>query len=358
LLSLAGASLFPFVEKAPTVPSRYRVLTWLFLLYVLAPMVVAQQGGVGSIVGETHQARGDFPGKVFVELQLRGATIDSTYTDDEGKFGFHSLGSNPYHVVISDEHFYPVDQLVVLDTTISSLSLIQINLTPHTQGKKEPLPNRDPGSNPYLVNPSEYKRHFPKKVISEFDKGVEADADQKSNDAVRHYQKAISLAPDFYPAHNNLGSEYLSKSDFANARSEFERVIELNQSDAAGYFNLSNVWMLSGQLPEAEKYLDEGMRRQPDSALGSFLRGSLDIRLGKLPDAEQSLRRAIELNPTIAQARLQLVNLFLKQGRKQDAIMQLRDFVVAFPDGPFTAQAKRLLEKLDAPSKAASTATN
>jgi Tfp pilus assembly protein PilF len=333
----------------------------LFLAVILVLSVLklcAQQGGIGSIVGELRLSRGDFPGKVFVELQLRGATIDSTYTDDEGKFGFHSLGSNPYHVVISDEHFYPVDQLVVLDTTISSLSLIQINLTPHTQGKKEPLPNRDPGSNPYLVNPSEYKRHFPKKVISEFDKGVEADADQKSNDAVRHYQKAISLAPDFYPAHNNLGSEYLSKSDFANARSEFERVIELNQSDAAGYFNLSNVWMLSGQLPEAEKYLDEGMRRQPDSALGSFLRGSLDIRLGKLLDAEQSLRRAIELRPTMAQARLQLVNLFLKEGRKQEAVIQLRDFVASFPDGSFTEQAKRLLQRLGDQSPSASSARN
>jgi predicted Zn-dependent protease len=93
------------------------------------------------------------------------------------------------------------------------------------------------------------------------------------------------------------------------------------------------------------------MRRQPDSALGQFLLGSLNLRLGKLPEAESALRRAIQLDPAMAQAQLQLVNLMLKQGRKQDAASQLRDFVGAFPDSPFSTQAKQLLQRLEAPSK-------
>src|SRR5437899_3838975 len=105
---------------------RNLILAVLALVFAASPALQAQQGGVGSIVGELHMSRGDFPGRIFVEVQFRGATIASAYSDDQGKFGFPGLGSNPYHVVIHDEHFYPVDQLVVLDTSISALSIAQI----------------------------------------------------------------------------------------------------------------------------------------------------------------------------------------------------------------------------------------
>jgi hypothetical protein len=33
----------------------------------------------------------------------------------------------------------------------------------------------------------------------------------------------VKIAPDFYMAHNNLGSDFLSKSDFSAARNEFQQ---------------------------------------------------------------------------------------------------------------------------------------
>src|SRR5207237_6927419 len=102
------------------------------------PWLNAQQGGVGNVVGELHLTRGDFGGRIFVELQLRSAPIASGYSDNEGKFGFYGLASNTYHVVIHDERFFPVDQAVVLDTSISFMSVAQVTLTPHEGPKKDP----------------------------------------------------------------------------------------------------------------------------------------------------------------------------------------------------------------------------
>jgi tetratricopeptide (TPR) repeat protein len=332
--------------------SRRDLIVACFVLFLAAiPPLFAQQGGVGSIVGQVRQARGDLSGRIFVELQLRWATIASAYTDDQGKFGFNGLGSNPYHVVIREERFYPVDQLVVLDTTISTLSFAHITLTAREAAKKDPLPEREPGSNPSMIDPSEYRRRFPKSAIREFDRGVEADKTDKKQDAIRHYEKAVQMAPEFYPAHNNLGSEYLSLSDFTDARREFEEVVRLNRSDAAAYFNLSNVCMVTGKLAEAQQYLEEGMRREPDSALGHFLLGSLEIKTGKLPEAETSLRQTIQLSPTMVQARLQLVNLFLQEGKRSEAVDQLREFVKVFPDSSFTPRARLLLQKLNVPAQ-------
>src|SRR5690242_14536822 len=99
------------------------------LMSLAATSAYAQQ--VGNIIGELHVIRTDLPGSpIEVSLVLRGAVITTAYADNQGKFGFYSLTSNPYRIVINDEHFYPIDQQVLLDTSVVSVQMVQINLTP------------------------------------------------------------------------------------------------------------------------------------------------------------------------------------------------------------------------------------
>lgn len=307
---------------------------------------------LGSVVGHTRVARGDVPAqRILVSLELRGVTIDSVYTDSSGTFGFHNLSPNPYSVAITDDQYESVRRSFVVDPVMQSPNVfVDITLTPKkTQKGSDESPS---GANPNMMDIHEYSEHFPRSAVKEFKKGLSADRSAQRDDAIRHYQKAIEIAPDFYVAHNNLGSDYLTMSNFPAARKEFEQVIRLNQSDADAYFNLSNVCMLTDQLPDAQHYLDEGLRRQPDSALGQFFLGSLNIRLKKFPEAETALRRAIQTNPQMVQPRLQLVNLLLQQGRKADAESLLRDFLAAFPDNSFSPQAKQVLQRLETSPKA------
>jgi TolA-binding protein len=326
---------------------RKLILACLASLLISTPVLRAQQGGVGSVVGELHLSKGDFPGRIFVELQFRSAPIASEYSDDQGKFGFHGLVSNPYHVVIHDERFYPVDQLVVLDTSISPMSMTQINLNPREAAKKEPLPNQEQGGNPYLIDPAEYRQHFPKNAIKEFDKAVEADKNQKRDEAIRHYERAVGLAPDFYPAHNNLGSDYLSNSDFKSAEAEFRKVIRTNPTDAAAYFNLAHVFLLTKRYQESLEQAIQGLRREPNSAFGYFVLGSAYQRAGDAAQSERALRLALKLDPKLSAAHLALVNLYLSQHREAEVSAELRSFLRDFPDDANAAKARTLLQKID-----------
>jgi tetratricopeptide (TPR) repeat protein len=315
---------------------------------------VSAQQALGSVVGHIRVSRADTPPqRVLVSLEMRGAPMDSVYTDSSGTFGFHGLYPNPYYVVVNDDNYEEVRKLVIIDaTSMAPEVFVDIVLIPKKKDKPDAAASPGPsGSNPAMIDVREFTDRFPKPAVKEYEKGKGADAEGKRDEAIRHYLKAVTLAPDFYNAHNDLGSDYVSKSDFPSARKEFERVVQLNQSDANAYFNLSNVCMLTGQLPEAQQYLDEGLRREPDSALGQFLLGTLDLRLKKLPQAELALQRAIQLSPTKAEPRLQLVNLLLQQGRNDAAASQLRDFLTKLPDSPFSAQVKQKLQKLEASSK-------
>jgi len=335
-------------------PACFALLTFLLVPAQLS----AQVAGAGKIVGDVRIGRGEIPDHaVLVSLETRGSTVGSTYTDSQGRFGFSDLVGNPYKVIVNDDAYQPFSLNVNVYPEVSPMNFIQVRLIARPGVAKDPLPGRVSGSNPALVDSAEYNRQFPKKTLKEFEKGVDADHKGNSDEAIQHYLKAIGDSPDFYPAHNNLGSLYLSRKQFDEAETQFEAALKLNQTDGQAYFNLANLSMLRGQMPDAQRYLDDGLRRQPESPMGKFLLGSLDLRTGKLPEAELALQQAVKLDPTMAQPRLQLVNLFLKEGRKTDAVEQIHAFLTAIPNSPFSGHAKELLQRLESPSAPPAIAT-
>src|SRR6266496_267552 len=321
-----------------------RLCFWLLLaLALLVPAtLVGQVQKLGKIIGQIRIAKADFPPhQIMIELRLRGNIIVSAYADNEGRFGFYNLQPNGYRVAINDEDYYPVDERVDVNPEVQPYNMLQIILRPRENKKKDdPMGARAAGGNPYLADSADYNKRFPKKALKEYQRGVDAEHKGKQAEAIAYYEGALKIAPDYYPAHNNLGSLYLSKSDFRPAEEQFREAVRLDQNDAQAYFNLANLLMLTGRYPESGTTLASGLRRRPDSAFGYFLQGCLYERTGKLAEAESSLQNAVRLDSKMSQAYLQLVNLYLQQSRREDAITQLQAFLKAFPDGAAAPKAK------------------
>ncbi|HTK94246.1 MAG TPA: tetratricopeptide repeat protein [Terriglobales bacterium] len=321
------------------------------MLVFLALPLIAQQGEMGSVVGQIRIARSGFPSaRIQVTLQTRGAIVDQQWTDDEGKFAFYQLATNIYHVVIDDEKYEHYEEQVNVNPVLSRTSFLNPTLTPKPGVKPTDESNRVGGSNPYIVDTAAYKRQFPKQVVKEFESGVKEQDKGKLDKAVRHFQAAIAAAPDFYPAHNNLGTVYLTQKNFAGAQEEFETALRLNQSDTQAYFNLGNVFLLTQRYDDAQRVLRQGIQRLPNVALGHFLLGTALARGGQNDDAEKELRKAQELDPLVANVHLELVNLYLKEHNDQQAIAELHVFLQRFPEDPLAPKARDLLGRLEGPA--------
>lgn len=327
----------------------WRIAAWSALLAFLSVsnQVCAQQVQLGKIVGRITVVKGDFPTHpVLISLDMRGSPIGNSYCDDQGRFGFYSLVANDYEVSVDDDAYEPVRVTTNVDPGISQVNFVEIQLVPRPDAKKDPLPGRVEGSNPFLVNPAEYSSHFPKKTLKEFKKGVDADHKGNPDDAIEHYQKALSFSPEFYPAHNNLGAIYLSRQNFDAAQFQFEAALKSNQNDGQAYFNLANVLVLTQHYDAAERQIEEGLQRRPDSAFGKFLQGSVYTHTNHPALAEKSLQSALQLDPKLSQAYLQLVNLYLQQKRVPEAVSELEAYLKAFPDSPFSPKARETLKRL------------
>lgn len=323
------------------------ILYWLN--YTWSPAPLEAQAAAGAIVGQVQIALGSFPKEpALVTLTTFGATVNSTYTDNEGRFAFTNLSWSGYHLIIQERDYMPIDEAVTIDPT-SPVRRVNLRLTPREKPKTGSLASEQAtitGGNPYLTNSAEFKKRYPEEAMKEYKEGVKADHKHKVESAIKHYQKTIALAGDFYPARNNLGTLYLGKSDYTAAREQFERVMEINPTDAAAYFNLGNVCLLTRQYEEAERLVEQGLSHEPKSAFGHFLQGSLYARTGDIR-AETSFQRSLELDPKMAQAHLALVNLFIQAGKNEAAIAELKTFLKEFPDHNFAPQARNVLKRLE-----------
>ena len=206
------------------------------------------------------------------------------------------------------------------------------------------------GGNPHLTSSADLKKLFPREAIKEFDAGVKADNHHKPDDAIQHYEKALHIAPDFYPACNNLGTAYLNKGSYAAAEVQFRHAIRLNSNDAAAYFNLGNLHYLAHHYDEGLNWVNQGLNKEPSSAFGHFLKGSLISAAGDSVQAEKELQRSLDLDPKLAKAHLALVNLYLRQKRDTEAVTELQAFLKVLPNDPLAPKVREVLKKLQSNS--------
>lgn len=312
--------------------------------FCLSKLLQAQQSQQYGLTGELRVSRGSFPPhRIEVILETRGTRAGATYADNEGRFSFSVPLPNVYYVAVNDPDFEPVRVSYEIRELSGFSNFIQIALVPKQQVSNAPAA----GTNPFLVNTREYSKHYTKDAVKEFDKGNKAERSGQSEDAIRHLSRAVTIAPDFYEARNNLGLVYLAKMDFPEAEKQFAEVLKINPSDDEAYFNLGNTYLLSRRLPEAQRAIKSGLERRPDSPFGTLLLGMVYSRAGNRADAEQLLRQSIQMDTNMSKARLELANLYIQEKRKDEAITELKAFLKSSPSDPFAAKAQQVLNHLE-----------
>jgi len=128
----------------------------------------------------------------------------------------------------------------------------------------------------------------------------------EEEDAIRAYEKALSLDPKVRPlAWYNLAVLYAGKGLFAQACAAMQRYLGSQPGDMQA-FNLSIKYLIeAGELEKAEKALRERIVQYPQNAMLHYNLGVLYHRQGALEKARVAYQQALQLdpdNPTIENA--------------------------------------------------------
>jgi tetratricopeptide (TPR) repeat protein len=116
------------------------------------------------------------------------------------------------------------------------------------------------------------------------------------DDAIKYYQKAIKINPNFAEAHNNLGNAYRENDALNDAVKCFKQVISINPDLAETHNNLGMALFDLEEFEQAESYFISSIKINPENADSHISMGMIHNVFGRIDEAIKSLKNAIELN--------------------------------------------------------------
>ncbi|MGQ9836250.1 MAG: tetratricopeptide repeat protein [Thermoanaerobaculaceae bacterium] len=163
--------------------------------------------------------------------------------------------------------------------------------------------------------------------------------------ALRYFQDAIKLAPEFAPAWANLGVAQRRLGLVQEALEAYGRALALAPGNPTVLTNLAALFRSLGREYEAQQAVRAANLAQA-SPHQLLVRGDLEMAAGKIREAKKLYRRALRSNPTFVEAMVALAKAELAEGKLEAARRWISKAEKLHPDHP---QLKSLLGRGERP---------
>jgi tetratricopeptide (TPR) repeat protein len=268
--------------------------------------------------------------QVKVTLKRGNIVLEKTTPGEDGRLAFTKLTEGQYEVIIEApgyHTFYHRANLRFPGNDIDNFSARLVAL----DGESGNAAGRE------LIPPEALKL---------FDRGLRAGQNGKHDQAVRHYEKAVEIAPDYAQAWNNLGSEYRLLNRYEKAELALRRALALEPQSALARLNLGMLHMGRGEVEAARRNLEAAVEATSELAQAHLLLGLIAYQARELEAAATRFRRALELDAVAsAEAKLYLGSILAAGGDLDAGAGLLEEFLRDHP-GDLKATARALLEKI------------
>lgn len=213
-------------------------------------------------------------------------------------------------------------------------------VSPWIASAQSPLPTNNPPPSGTNHQVSAHELQIPRKAHEAFNHGTQLLLAKESAASIVHFQRAIKIYPDFYEAYYKIGLANVNLQRYSEARSAFERSIELSKGRyAPSQFGLGVVLCAQKDFDGAEEAVRAGLDEYPSDAAGNFTLGWVQFRGGRMAEAEKSARLAILSNPALADAYLLLAQVHLRQNEWTSLVADVDAYLRLDPDGAHKTQA-------------------
>jgi Flp pilus assembly protein TadD len=119
-------------------------------------------------------------------------------------------------------------------------------------------------------------------------------------EAIKDFDQAIQLDPNFAIAYYNRGSSYQVLGQYEHANQDYDRAIQLNPNFTFAYNSRGASYHALGQYERAIQDYDKAIQLDPNLAVAYYNRGTSYHALGQYERAIQDYDRAIQLDPNFA----------------------------------------------------------
>ncbi len=316
-----------------------------------AQSVAAGVNRAGTSGNETIQGKIYFPAgkksamRPVVKLQSDGSPELTTIADSDGTFSFTNLRPDSYKIIVNggDEYENAFETVSVgsagpvpaqgnpFDYAAPTIYQVQIYLQPKGAGTTAP------------AVPS----NVPKGARELFLKGVESARLGDSKKAIEQFKDAISQAPDFELAYNEMGVQYLTLGQADKAADAFATAVKLAPEEFLARLNYGIALLNLQKFPEAEKQLRLALRKNAATPTGHYYVALALMNQQKFDAAETEFKTSItNSNDRTAPAHKYLGGIYWRNKQHSRAADELTRYVTLSPKAPDAERIRGTIKDL------------
>jgi len=329
----------------------------LATVFCLHAVTYAQVNTAGTAGNEVIQGRIHFPAKYpsvmrpVVKLQSTSSSELSTVADADGNFGFTHLRPDSYTVVVDGGNEYEnASETVAIgspgpvpaqgDPSQYAMPVtyqVHIYLQPK---RAYAMDYTSAATRAALANVSKTARDF-------FNKGVEAVHLGETSKAIEQFKQAISQAPNFALAYNEMGVQYLKLGQTNKAAAAFAEAVKLMPEDFAARLNYGIALLNLKKFVEAEKQVREALQINDAAATAHYYLALALLNQNQFETAESQFEVSIKSsNDQIAQAHKYLGGIYWRNKEYKRAADELERYIALDPQAPDRARIRDTIKDL------------
>jgi tetratricopeptide (TPR) repeat protein len=163
--------------------------------------------------------------------------------------------------------------------------------------------------------------------LARYNLGAALSKKGQTDEAIRQYEEAIRLKPDYAEPHNNLGLALAKRGQLDEAIRQYQEALRLNPDYATAHNNLGIALGKKGQMDEAIRQYREAIRLRPDFPDAHYNLGNALYNKGRTDEAIRQYQEAIRLKPDDAEAHNNLGAALELKGQMDEAIGQYQEAI-------------------------------
>jgi len=325
----------------------FSVLLVAVLALALFPAVVcAQTSDVSmekerrTIEGNVYLGNTDKPlANIMVNLvNPEDLSMENAETGTNGEFAFRGLHPGSYAMSIDMQGFQKLSVIVDLTFTSSKGNILRLNKNP----------GADPAPHGGATAVSAHMLSMPANAREAFDNGKrKLFQDKDAAGGVEDFQKAVTIAPGFYEAYEQMSLAYLELGKTDDAEKAATKSIEQSGDKfAAADFDLGAMLMNRNRFDDGEKIVRHGLQLDPNAWIGHYELGRALYYEKRVPEALKSAEKARTLDPNAAIIYRLLALVHMSQHDDAALLQDLDTYIKLDPDSAMGLRAKQLRDKV------------
>ena len=214
---------------------------------------------------------------------------------------------------------------------------------------RKSVPTYSAAGGPAKVSATELR--LPPKAVRELELSEKANLSGDWRGSATHLEKVLAIDPQYWPAHDKLGSLYVILHEYDRAVGEFKKASASEPLSAKPLNHLSATLFLMGRYSEVESVARASLEVDPAQTETRYILGcALDAQGRFTTETVEQLRLS---GAQIPNARLVLADVLYRKGALQEAAAELRAYLEV-PGAPEKQQVQswlvRLTRKIDDPN--------